>query len=492
MLNTVRGVRHARTRATEMLTEGIKHLDALNVDEFVTAIRNIGSYVATEKLDGYNLWVGFDDLGLYTSRAGKGGKMFRSVDDYEDRPAHNAFRSAHKALQRVSRTLSTHIKVGECVEVEVLFGEQPNAISYGERNVIAFLRYVGENVPDDAVTRIEGLARSLSAVKVTVRTPHTITGDGTRLHNEEQTHTWHFSRPRKISVNVDLSDELRQIDAFLSSPSHLEGWTCGEVLTLSLNKISRDIRELFVQERERLQTVFEDKFKTPIKSKLLRELTPSRTQKNGATPVDFEGIVFLDPETNDQFKLVDRDVFTAANNFNFAVRSAIKTTGPRRADPNVLSAFGISSTGTSLMDDLARSLGAILGISSDLRYYTVKRTLASFGETPQEIVSAIAANISDFKAARLATAQSIQRTGKRLHQMLQTFKTNWQSGQKQLANGMTVTYTPEVYRRTLTSFAETSTQLRHMLDAVKACKRPEELVAVVFSDQLRRIGALDG
>ena len=63
----------------------IQHIDDLDIKSFISAVRNIGTMQATEKLDGANLWFGLDDAGrLFTSRTGKrdDSARFYSEADY--------------------------------------------------------------------------------------------------------------------------------------------------------------------------------------------------------------------------------------------------------------------------------------------------------------------------------------------------------------------------------------------------------------------------
>ena len=69
------------------LNEGIQHIEALPVRDFINAIENVANFTASEKLDGSNLTFGFENNGrYYTSREAKGGKRFYTESDFSDRP----------------------------------------------------------------------------------------------------------------------------------------------------------------------------------------------------------------------------------------------------------------------------------------------------------------------------------------------------------------------------------------------------------------------
>src|SRR5271165_1397276 len=80
------------------LGESISHIEELPPEEFFHSVKNIATLIATEKLDGTNMVVGFDNDGeLYTSRESKGGSRTYKVTP-PTKAAENGFCAAHKAL----------------------------------------------------------------------------------------------------------------------------------------------------------------------------------------------------------------------------------------------------------------------------------------------------------------------------------------------------------------------------------------------------------
>src|SRR5574343_628072 len=111
------------------ISEGITHIDDLPMDKFVELLGRLKSMSFTEKLDGSNLWLGLDDSGkMYTSREGKRTNAERvySPDDWNLNSANNQFKAAHSALVKVEDKIKKVMKPGNQVELEVLFGAQPN------------------------------------------------------------------------------------------------------------------------------------------------------------------------------------------------------------------------------------------------------------------------------------------------------------------------------------------------------------------------------
>lgn len=482
-----------KTERKVKLNEGISHLEALPVGDFVHALKNLGSYLASEKLDGYNLWFGFDAEGFYTSRGGKGNtSVNRTVDDFPLTPANNGFRAVHSALEQAQNILKRHVQPGECVEVEVLFGRQPNAIVYGD-NLIAFLRFVHDDT--DAVAdrqRIEQLAAALENKVVTTNTVHTSTSDGLSLQDSMESHQWRFVSTATIDsaviAQVDVSQEVQKAEQWLSQANeYFPDKTNAEMLEVNLSRVPQSDRQRMSDARAAVRDTFAHDIKVPIKDslvqKLLRDTTPKfQTAELEAGELEgIEGIVFLDPETNEQFKLVDKDLFTTVNKFNFAVRSAIRASS--HAENPFTRMLGITDSDTSIMDNVIQTVGRIYGLSENLKTFQVRKALSKYGESPQAIIDGISANVDDFDAAKNMTVQSIIKSIKDLRAMHAKFKQNWKSYSVKVGDQQ-IRYSKEIYRRTMVSFAESHEDLMEMLQKSRGTQNAQQLAAVVFSRQL--------
>lgn len=485
--------RNSKRAVQQKLTEGIKHLESLPLDAFIDAVKNIDKFVATEKLDGYNLWFGFDATGFYTSRGGKGGEAkFRSVDEYVDRPANNGFRAVHAALQQAERILKRFIRDGECVEVEVLFGRQPNAIVYGS-NMIAFLRYV----EGGDTARLDQLTQTLDGKTVKTTTTHTVTSDGLELKNETQTHSWQFVRPAQLNDQIerhaDVERELQELEAYTAAANdRIPSMTNGQVAQANLTSVEAHMRDVVKFEREAVQDTIAHDFVLPIKAKLvdqlLRNATPSlqTAELKQGEDVGIEGIVFLDPDTNEQFKLVDKDAFTTINKFNFAVRSAIKSTSMGGGRNPFTASLGISDDG-SVFDHYTATLGRLFGLDEHMKYYDITRALRSHGSTPQEVVDALVAQAPSPSTLQRDVLYAIEQADQELRKLMAQFKNTWRRYSTQLPNGKTVKYSAEIYNRTMTSFAEAHQEFLTLHGDVKNALTPQHVVAVVFSRQLDKL-----
>ena len=482
-----------RNSRQRKLTEGIAHLESLPVNDFIDAVSNLSKYVATEKLDGYNLWFGIDDEGFFTSRGGKGGAKFRSGDDFSSRPASNAFRSVHVALESVTSKFDGILTPTDVVEIEVMYGRQPNAIVYGD-NMIALLRVVDVPVDQSDVT-INKLYKALNGLSITSTTEFLTTDDGISLEPEMRTTTWRVVMPTAIpsdaAAHIDTDKLLAPIRAYLQQQnSVVQNLTNGEVANINLRTVPADVRQEYRAARDEVMDVIDNDLKPKIKDYLVDALLASTTTQlqTDSTKDDpklgIEGIVFVDPTTRDQFKLVNKDLFTTVNKFNFAVRSAIKHTSP--ATNQWMTKLGMGET--SIFDSLSIQLGTIFGISNNLKYYAVKRVISKYGSTPQEIVNAIASNVRDFEAARAQVVRAIQSASTDLATLRKQFAANHKRFKLRLPTGQVIGYSQEVVNRTLLSFAEANEDLQEILAQVQKARTTEELVSTVFSAQLARIG----
>ena len=180
--------------ASTVLLEGITHIEDLPLQQFIRTVESLKDKIISEKLDGANLWMGVDDQGFFTSREGKSPKKarFYSVRDYAMVASYNAFRAAHLALEKMQGTITKILKSGDMVEVEVLFGRQPNTVTYGvaDKNFIVILRGVS-GTPDE---RVQALSNALNGKSVTVESTIVSSPDGSALELNDEKLVWEFTK----------------------------------------------------------------------------------------------------------------------------------------------------------------------------------------------------------------------------------------------------------------------------------------------------------
>lgn len=469
----------------------IAHLEDLDLPKFIEAVSSIARMQATEKLDGAQLWFGLDEQGrLYTSRAGKqkSAENFYSPDDYPYFAANNGFRAALAALKSKEAEIKTILKPGDTVEVEVLFGRQPNAVVYGAggKNYIAFLRGV-EGTQD---VLVDQLAQRLSnqLAKVNVKVVDTV--DGENLSLEARDFVFQFVSAQKIDAavlrGINVTKQLAALEKFLKQRADLEGAkvTNFEVLTSSLGSFDKGVRPAAKDLRAQLQAQVLTDFKLPIKKELLSKFVHQAKSPLAATDltadenIGIEGVVLKVPGSDEQVKIVDKDLFTTINQFNHAVRNSINT-AVKTTD---MSAPEESRGG--LLGELKILIADLLGNKELARTQGAKKIFSSLkGKTPEDTLRNVTKELAggdDYRGTQRKVLALIDATKEKLATRLKDFKANKDNFQLKLKSGKSIGLSPEVIRRTLVTFAESKRDLDELGEKVKGAKTLLQLAAVLY------------
>lgn len=481
------------------LYEGISHIEDLSVDEFISSIENLTKMIATQKLDGANLWLGIDAQGeMYTSREGKiKNTRFYKPDDYADTFKYDAFRAAHQALTNVSKEIKSILKPEEVVELEIIFGSQPNAITYGkgDKSYIAFLRSVKSDKVDTPMGRVAQLEKKLNKKKVTTSSlVHDSTNGEVMTKGETVVH-WQFVTPELIPkdklAKVDVKKQLTALKKFLSQPCDGVGdlsstpMTNHEVLTTS--------KRGFTELKQQLSDKILVDFKLGIKEKMLNSLLRHQKTKfqkddiaDDAGNIGAEGVVFLDPKSQKMFKLVDRDLFTTINKFNFEVQSKID--GTIKTDDR---AAALDMRG-GIFGDARIRIGSLFGISGLTTTMQLKRTIRKFkGSSADETVKNFVANLKqiNFGGTKKKIEAILNNALTELATSLKEFNDNGNKYSVKLKSGRTVTYTAATKRKIMLSFAETKSEITQLLSKINAAKNIADVVIALFGRQIKDIHA---
>lgn len=485
-----------------MLFEAITHLEDLDLQAFIAAVNNISKMQATEKLDGAQLWFGLDKQGkLYTSRAGK-SKSAENVYNESDYPyfsSNNGFRSAHAALKAKEEEIKSVLRPGDTVEIEVLFGRQPNAVTYGAggKNYIAFLRGV-EGTED---LKIEQLSNRLAnqTTKVHVKLVDTVDGENLQLNDTDV--LYQFVGVQKIDSvklrDIDLQKQLAALEAFLKKKAPLQGAsvTNFELVTKSLGSFDKEVRPAVKDLKAKTLAKIMTDYKLPIKKELLdkfvKQVKSPLAADDLAPEEDFgiEGVVLRHPDTGEQIKLVDKDTFTTINQFNFAVRSGIsglvRTTN---GDAPLESRGGI-------LGELKITIADLLGNRELARTQGAKKALQVVkGNTPEDTVRNLAKELNggeDYRGTKQKVLALIGATKEKLAGQLKDFKANKDNFQLKLKNGKTMGLSAEIIRRTLLSFAEAKRDLTELEEKIGKTKNLAQMVAVLYGKIARAVHATE-
>ena len=323
----------------------IRHIEDMPVEDFIDAIRNLNEYDITEKIDGFNLRFGIDDTGFYTT--GKADIRKYRATEYGKEFRYSGFKSAHMALARVlPKMLKTNIiRKHDEIEVEVLFGRMPNTVPYsGDTNKIIILKKTAGS------PNIRALKAALHDIIVTIQLTVPITTDGKTIKHEVQQHDWLFSetpRVEKIIVKDIRNDKafqtkLDDLESFLNNDSGIGDFTNAEIISMPLNQRHasvekddwKDMKRILTDKRKILRAYIMN-HKLDIKTDLLNDMVRKIQSDFGPKLEDggwIEGVVLN--KGDEVFKIVDKDMFTALNQFNWKVRKAVASNakGPNKVE----------------------------------------------------------------------------------------------------------------------------------------------------------------
>lgn len=478
-----------------LLVESIIHIEDLPIKEFIRTVEAMKDKIVTEKLDGANLWFGIDDTGFFTSREGKSPKRarFYSVNDYPEVANYNGFRAAHLALEKVEPTIRKYLQEGDMVEMEVLFGRQPNTVTYGVegKNFIVILRGVN-STPED---RVQNLSKALNKKTVAVESTIVTSPDGEKLDNKKEKQVWEFTNVEPIQgKNINTKEALAllgKMKEYIGAKNEdYPDLTNHEVAEMALTSVPKDERGDATAARNKVNEYIMNTFKAPIKELLLnhfvRKIKPMLQDKklHPAEDIGVEGVVVRDPVTGSMTKIVDKDVFTAVNSFNSAVRNGIsglvRTTDQEKPTEMRGGAFGQAKI------EIAQLLGADqLALSSGTRRYVTKFK----GSDPQSTALNIAKelDLSSVPALRTKISSILNKTVKEVDGILKDFKQEAGEFRIQLKTGKEIGISPEIMKRTLTAFAETKKEIAEVNSRVLKSRTAADLIMALYGKTIESI-----
>ena len=315
------------------MVASIQHIEDLEITEFIESLRKLNDYDITEKVDGFNIRFGIDENGFYT--CGKDNNPKYRIKDYGLEFRYSGFKSAHKALAQVLPELLkyNYLTIGDEISAEVLYTKMPNTVPYkDDTNKIIFL---GRKKGDPNVNEIKEFLNN-RVIEISVKIPKTY--DGKTIEYVEEMHSWIFAQTPKVrSVYVKeihndlkLESKLTNIEEFLKQDSGINNYTNAEILAHPLNRrpdgvdtaMWKEIKAIFKERKQSIRAYILNS-KLEVKNHLLDKMVRNITSEFGPdTGSWIEGVVLKNNE--DQiFKLVDKDVFSALNTFNWNVRNKL-------------------------------------------------------------------------------------------------------------------------------------------------------------------------
>lgn len=485
------------TQFTRQLNEGssdygIAHVEDLDVETFIRAIEKIDKLDAVQKLDGANLRAGLDDRGeLYASREQKGGRRFYKQADFPKSSAYDGFRAAFEVLKVNEDVVKEVLSPGEAMNLEVIYGEQPNTVFYGKDglNYLAILEMVVGDDPslDPDQKKVKQLVSAFKAKGIIhIQTMAYDTADGKTLARAPKTTDWKITNSDAAigHEKIDFSKELSALKKYLKEENKA-AIKYGK--DLSNYEVLKDRSPELSEERKRLEEYVKTEFKVPIKKELLKLVGKQKPSLRGPETADdgayhgIEGIIFTDPQTREKFKVVDRDVFTRINQFNYQVRKGIATKAitVSQDQPKEL-------RGGIIGEAKIRSIN-MFGLSNAALPNQSKKVLAKFkGSDRKQTLKNITDSLHELSYESIKRKiQSIYVSAlDDLDDALDSFKTHSDEYTLKLDNGKTIKYTKEIKRRTLMTFAEARRTIAEMISKIRKTSDLAGLIEVFFDRQL--------
>lgn len=484
--------------------KAIPYLEDLSSSDFVAALKNLKNCIITEKTDGTSLLFGFDNDGrFFTSRSGKTSDLIvYEAKEYGISGAATVFKAAHEALEQHQEILKEIVKPGEAIDIEILFGRQPNTIVYGleDFNYIVFLRAVpGTNKkiePNQSL--VEQLASKLKKTTSSVKVIAVDTTDGESLVEGQTITSWKFTAPARIDpkkldtgiLEHKLSDfeKLMKKKNEKASSALGKDVTNGELSNFPLNKAG-EAKDEIKQLRDDINQALDSKkqeIRDYLLEKFVRKIRPSLQAKDISSDEDLgiEGLVVLDPKTMNQFKIVDKETFTAVNRFNYQVRNTIY--GSVRTDDQ---AAPITSRG-GLLGEMKLRIAALFGSTKLGVTFQAKKYLENFkASSPDKTVKNLAKSLGnvDWLALQGKISLIIDYTETQLQDSLLSFKENEENYSLKLKNGKTIHYTKEVIRRTLLAFAEAKNSLEELKKAIANSNSLTDLIIALYGRLVKKL-----
>lgn len=480
------------------LKEGLTHLEDLPIDDFINKITNLDKLEASEKNDGAEAVFGLDNFGkLYLTRKLKGAtNLIYDINDWYKSGGGPGFAAAQVALQQQLNNFKKIMAPGGAVEIEILFGEQPNAIKYGKngRSFISFLRPVpgtnGEVMSKDDFNKLKSFMNEKTST-ITIKMP--TTNDGEDLKDVDTTVTWQFTYPQQLNtkqLKTELDDVIfpvvEKLKLWLGKNSGitaagLELITNYDLITINLNVVPKEERSQIKIAREKAKNTLLTKFQLPIKADMLKHIMDKHQSSLGDDGM--EGLVFTDPTTGEEFKLVDKEEFTTINMFNHMIRKRLA--GPvKSADQDAsLEARG------GLFGVMRYRILSLLGIPELILGQKLNKVIAETpGKTGKEKSENMAKDFEqiNFRDYKIKIQAIIKYTIAELKKNLIDFKQEHDKYELVLSSGKKIGYSDEVVRRTLLAFAELRQKLLDLQKQVDKAGNTAELLYALFKPRFEK------
>lgn len=437
----------------------IKHIDELTATDMMRVVKSLPSSTTTLKYDGANLWFGIDQQGVFVSRAGKNKSASRiyTPGDFEAVAPNDQFVASLQALQAVGTKLSEVLDDGDLVEVEVIFGKQPNVIEYNNTDELAQIILIrGVNgTPYEKVVKLgSSLANETISVEANIRTSN----DGVNVEIQNKTITFTISTIKrydtaKIVKSTDIAANVLELQKAMDALSGIPEQTNAQLelsKTTETNKRAKIDCEIALRKRKKsLKMAIYG-----IMSKFFKQ----------------DGLIegFVISLNDEMYKIVDTDVFIPIKNFFQKGRKqaicAVLTTAPTA---DMLKRGGI-------VGDTLIQIATVLGNPDFARAQTVKTSLDDLGYA--EFIKQF--KINDFNATKIKIIKILENGIKLLLINNSRFQTS--KGGTIKVNDSVVAYSSSVIDKTNVASAEAVQKMTQMKNNVVSAKTADDIISAVF------------
>ncbi len=263
--------------------------------------------------------------GIHFARLAKKQENSFTSSSLPKNPLYNALRGACKALEdnRIQQVFIEELLPNEALDIEVLYGIQPNTIKYNlDANYLAVLRFIRTN--KDRIEQNEAIQTIVNKLKTIIvkinNAVYYYDWDKESLSSNLEEESWKFTTPQvynkeKLKTKISFEDDIKNILNWAHSASSIPSIKNKDILDIKLIGMKKDIKEQYKKAREKAIYEFKE-LKLNVKTKIAENILKDLEFDLGGTIQ--EGLVVKD--INDPTKLtkfVDRQGFTKENRRNW-------------------------------------------------------------------------------------------------------------------------------------------------------------------------------
>lgn len=300
----------------------IPHICDLNPIDFLYWIKQIndGKVTYTQKLDGsMNLSITKVNYKLVFSRFAKGQKKEYTLDNIPHTPIYNPLISAINFLthSHVYNRLLNIMDNNDILDLEVLFGSQPNTIPYyNDGNFIAILRHISADGNNKNIIDIYKQINDIVIYNKDILYEYVFVDN--IIKEFTTNNSWAFMIPEvcnnQINIQGKLSVYIKRCEEILNEVNPNVNKTNKNIYLLPLNKGKVDVRNIYKLIKLSINNQFSC-IKNKIESFLCDNILNTISFEFGE--MFQEGLVLTDNDTKQMVKLIDKNVFTKQNKHNW-------------------------------------------------------------------------------------------------------------------------------------------------------------------------------